>query len=449
MARIGDYTVPTDVMVPRRFATAAARTSGLPSPALNELSVLDTAVGNVEFWNGSAWQSISTASGGTVASVDGKAGVVSLAADYVNVTGDTMTGALTAPYLNLNASVRDTVVLTAKVAGVTNLELRASTSGIGIGVGALAAANGAAASNVAVGGNALAAASSAAIGCVAVGYSALQSMNTTGGVGVGYQAGMLATSVGTYVGYQAGKAVTTGAGNTMVGYLSGIVATGNNNTFIGQETGKVATTADNNTLVGFQAGIAMTGGNNTAVGYLAGNTITTGTNNTLVGGAASTLTTGSNNTIVGYTAVCGATDSNSVVIGSGAKTAASNATAIGAGTQANAAGAVAIGRDNAGNAAITAVVNEIKLGVTNHTVNIPGPSIVFSTTTGTTIGATALQKLSFWGATPVAQPAGWSVTPGYTAVKTFNPETATLLDVARMLGTFIDQVAKATGWAGA
>jgi len=38
-----------------RFATAAARTSGLTAPVLNQLSMLDTAPGVVQYWTGSAW----------------------------------------------------------------------------------------------------------------------------------------------------------------------------------------------------------------------------------------------------------------------------------------------------------------------------------------------------------------------------------------------------------
>jgi hypothetical protein len=38
-----------------RFASAAARTTQLPAPALNQLSLLDTRMGVVQFWNGSAW----------------------------------------------------------------------------------------------------------------------------------------------------------------------------------------------------------------------------------------------------------------------------------------------------------------------------------------------------------------------------------------------------------
>jgi hypothetical protein len=43
-----------------RFASAAARTSALAAPALNQLSMLDTRPGVVQFWNGSAWTDIPT-----------------------------------------------------------------------------------------------------------------------------------------------------------------------------------------------------------------------------------------------------------------------------------------------------------------------------------------------------------------------------------------------------
>lgn len=38
-----------------RFPSAANRTTSLPSPALNQLSMLDTRPGIVSYWNGSAW----------------------------------------------------------------------------------------------------------------------------------------------------------------------------------------------------------------------------------------------------------------------------------------------------------------------------------------------------------------------------------------------------------
>lgn len=41
-----------------RFPDATARSAALPSPALNQLSVLDSSPGTVQYWTGSAWASV-------------------------------------------------------------------------------------------------------------------------------------------------------------------------------------------------------------------------------------------------------------------------------------------------------------------------------------------------------------------------------------------------------
>jgi hypothetical protein len=87
------------------------------------------------------------------------------------------------------------------------------------------------------------------------------------------------------------------------------------------------------------------------------------------------------------------------------------------------------------------------LGVTAGSVIIRGGNGAL----GATAGAVRIQNpggtnrievnatgIGFFGVTPVAQNTGWSVTSGYTATKSFNPETATLLTVARVLGTLVD-----------
>lgn len=54
-------------------------------------------------------------------------------------------------------------------------------------------------------------------------------------------------------------------------------------------------------------------------------------------------------------------------------------------------------------------------------------------------GANSTTSLvGFHGTAPVAKSTGWSVTAGYTADRAFNPETAAVLEVARVLGTLID-----------
>lgn len=44
-----------------RFASAAARTSGITAPATGQLTTLDTAKGVVDYWNGSAWTALGVA----------------------------------------------------------------------------------------------------------------------------------------------------------------------------------------------------------------------------------------------------------------------------------------------------------------------------------------------------------------------------------------------------
>jgi hypothetical protein len=74
--------------------------------------------------------------------------------------------------------------------------------------------------------------------------------------------------------------------------------------------------------------------------------------------------------------------------------------------------------------------------------------IVLGTTTGTMIGTANAQKLGFWGALPITRNTGWSVVAGYSAQKVYNPQTTTLAETARVLGTLVDAL-KACGLVGA
>lgn len=65
-------------------------------------------------------------------------------------------------------------------------------------------------------------------------------------------------------------------------------------------------------------------------------------------------------------------------------------------------------------------------------------NVVLGTATGTKFGTATTQKMAWWNATPVVQSTGWSVTAGYTASKSFDPETASLLQANRVLGTLVD-----------
>lgn len=65
-------------------------------------------------------------------------------------------------------------------------------------------------------------------------------------------------------------------------------------------------------------------------------------------------------------------------------------------------------------------------------------NLSFGAATGTKFGTSSLQKMGWWNATPVAQSTGWSVTAGYAALKAFNPQTMTMGELARVVGTLVD-----------
>lgn len=95
------------------------------------------------------------------------------------------------------------------------------------------------------------------------------------------------------------------------------------------------------------------------------------------------------------------------------------------------------------------VVTSISIGTISTSVTFAeAANIATGATTGTKIGTAATQKLGFWNATPVVQNTGWSITGGYAADKALNPESTTLTEVARLLGTLVDAL-KAYGILGA
>jgi hypothetical protein len=56
-------------------------------------------------------------------------------------------------------------------------------------------------------------------------------------------------------------------------------------------------------------------------------------------------------------------------------------------------------------------------------------------------------NVGFWGVSPAPQSTGWSVTPGYTVDKAFSPESCTVTELARVVGTLLD-VLKSYGMLG-
>lgn len=75
-------------------------------------------------------------------------------------------------------------------------------------------------------------------------------------------------------------------------------------------------------------------------------------------------------------------------------------------------------------------------------------NLVVDSTTGTKIGTASTQKLGWWNATPVVQPAGWGTPSGTIARTTYATSTATLTQVAERLGALITDL-KTIGLLGA
>lgn len=112
------------------------------------------------------------------------------------------------------------------------------------------------------------------------------------------------TIVGILAGGSNATTSATAQANTFVGYQSGSVGTGANDSFLGYESGQNSS-GSNNTYIGNQSGsqFSNSGGSNTAVGVQSLFDITSGINNSVLGfNALSGNTTGSNNVAIGYKA---------------------------------------------------------------------------------------------------------------------------------------------------
>lgn len=171
-----------------------------------------------------------------------------------------------------------------------------STDQIAFGISALSAsATDLSAGNVAIGSFASQNYSGASNPNTAIGYFALRgaaSVSTGGG--------------NTAVGFTAGQNTTSGTYNTMLGHAAGNAnTTGASNVFLGTNAGQRSTSGGNNVFAGRNTGSAnTTGSTNTALGYQAGNQLTTGGDNVIIGAnvAITTLQTGNSNILIGVDA---------------------------------------------------------------------------------------------------------------------------------------------------
>ncbi len=154
-----------------------------------------------------------------------------------------------------------------------------------------------------------------------VGIQALNALTTGGGnTAVGYRSlfvndAFQNTAIGAYTLYS----LTTTSGNTAVGYGAALyLVSGEYNTALGTNSLRAAAVgtrnASYNTSLGYNSGFVITTGNyNTFVGSYAGYSVTTGASNIFIGsGSGESVTTGANNTIIGK--VAGSSTLSSTVI---------------------------------------------------------------------------------------------------------------------------------------
>lgn len=162
----------------------------------------------------------------------------------------------------------------------------------------------------------------------------------------------------TLIGNQSGGNLTTGFGNTCLGYRSWVGQTAQYAICIGMEAKCGVASALNSIMVGLQSGnTTMTGASNIGIGSRVLVGVTTGNQNLAIGDTALTavaaggqnigighlagtaITSGSGNTVIGANAGSSITTlANNVCVGSGANSSVAGAVAIGQGITANQTG---------------------------------------------------------------------------------------------------------------
>ena len=185
--------------------------------------------------------------------------------------------------------------------------------------------------NVLVGYDAGKGGAAAMIGCVAIGHNAMNATSTnaqTGTIAIGQSALTALTTGGgnTAVGYNVGLANQVGKYNTVFGYNAFITSNhiaSDGSVAIGYDALRAKDPSsgsiydDSSTAVGFQAGaLESTGGKNTFIGFKAGDALTTGAKNVCIGdNAGGAIFDDIKNVFIGFEAGLASTANNVVAIG--------------------------------------------------------------------------------------------------------------------------------------
>lgn len=268
--------------------------------------------------------------------------------------------------------------------------------------------------NVAIGTSALASIINTSIRNMAVGGLALSGNSGSNNVAIGYNAG-------------GGRVITT-EGNMFIGTNAGANLSGSYNIAIGNSamtSDASSSGADNNTGIGrgVMTSITSSANSNTSIGSQSGFSLTSGSSNLFLGRFAGyRQTTASNLLIVDNQQRASTTveSTNAILYGVMASAPASQTLSINAVTTigSTVAGALVIGVGTAGidynitldgetnDGVLTWMEDEDYFKFSDDVMMADAENVVLDTTTGTKIGTATTQKLGFWNATPVVQPAG-------------------------------------------
>jgi len=145
-------------------------------------------------------------------------------------------------------------------------------------------------------------------------------------VGQGSGLGLTSGNINTLLGYNSGTSMTTGVGNVALGAgaMSGTphpTIAPTNNTAIGRDCLSAnSMSGSQNIGIGFNTGVVTSGNNNTLIGQAVARSLTTGSGNIVIGydtgNAGAVLTTGSQNIYIGYGAnSANGTNTAEIVIG--------------------------------------------------------------------------------------------------------------------------------------
>lgn len=304
---------------------------------------------------------------GTVTSVNGQTGTVSLsaadvgaaAAVHTHAAGDITSGTFSTDRLPTVPVTKGGTGLTAL--GAANQYLKVNAAGDGLEYGALTSPSltwGSITGTLSNQADLQAAldgktsASSTTTSIAGIPFKTWNNTASTGSIAFGYSS---TTTIGSYslaIGQYAGGA-GTGTMNTYVGNASGnnlSATSAGGRTFVGYAAGNQSTAAEA-TYIGKSAGSGANGGSSVMVGYAAGdspgglfgNRTTTATNQTLIGHQTGhyNSTQSSHITCVGSSAL--ATGTGSIAIGSGAQARYSDSIALGYNVQTTASNQVSVG----------------------------------------------------------------------------------------------------------